>query len=299
MRYYCFIIYVTVLLLFAGCVTIPASHYTVEQDGSTCSISGDCLCEDSELPESFLVTIMQEDGLDPERITLLNWNSHKEIGPLWLQDLQAMIRGVDLLALQEGALTYELRDLLSNQYGGSWTLASAFTKSGIHTGVLTASLVKPDFFCSFRVAEPIVVVPKTGLITRYPIFGTNKTLLLVNMHMVNFSLATRAYREQLSNAFSLIDQHQGPLLITGDFNSWSAGRLALIQHFADGLGARAVIFSEDNRTAFFGHVLDHVFYRGLELVEAEVEAVTTSDHNPMRVTFRLTDELLTRNFSDE
>jgi endonuclease/exonuclease/phosphatase (EEP) superfamily protein YafD len=158
--------------------------------------------------------------------------------------------------------------------------------------VLTASLVKPDFFCSFRVAEPIFIVPKTVLISRYPIIGTHKTLLLVNMHMVNFSFSTTAYREQLRKAFFLINQHHGPLLIAGDFNSWSDERLAIIQDFANGLGAEPVQFLTDNRTTFFGHVLDHVFYRGLELVEAAALPVTVSDHKPMLVTFRLTGERL-------
>jgi len=294
MRSYSLIVFAAALCFFSGCVSISGSHFTVEQDGSTCSINADCLCENSKLPESYLVAVTQENGLDPEQITLLNWNSHKETGPQWLQELQALLNGVDLLALQEGALTDELRDLLSNDYAGGWTLANAFTQSDIHTGVLTASLVKPDFLCSYRVAEPIIVVPKTVLITRYPIVGTNKTLLLVNMHMVNFSFATTAYREQLKNAFFLINQHQGPLLIAGDFNSWSDGRMAIIQHFADGLATEAVQFAEDNRTTFLGHVLDHIFYRGLEPVEAAALPVTISDHNPMRVTFRLVGDRFAR-----
>lgn len=112
-------------------------------------------------------------------------------------------------------------------------------------------------------------------------------MLLVNLHLVNFSFATRSYRGQLSKAFDLINQHEGPLLIAGDFNSWSDGRQAIVWHFADALGADSVQFSVDLRTTFFGHVLDHIFYRGLEPVEVVVEQVTTSDHNPMRVTFRL------------
>ncbi len=287
MRIYFLIVFVAALFLSPGCVSIPASHFTVEQDGSTCSISAECLCENSVLPNSYLDAATRGNGLDPERIILLNWNSHKETGPRWLQELQGLINGVDLLTLQEGALTSELRDQLSGDYAGGWTLASAFTQSGIHTGVLTASMVKPDFFCSFRVAEPIIVVPKTVLITRYPIAGATQSLLLVNLHLVNFSFATSAYREQLRKVFDLISQHQGPLLIAGDFNSWSDGRQTIIRHFADALGADSVEFSVDRRTTFFGHVLDHIFYRGLEPVEAVALPMTTSDHNPMRVTFRL------------
>ncbi|MEA2113941.1 MAG: endonuclease/exonuclease/phosphatase family protein [Thermodesulfobacteriota bacterium] len=287
-----------VLLLLSGCVSIPASHFIVEQDGYICSVNGECLCENAVLPDRYIDAASQTDGLDPEWIVLLNWNAHKETGLQWLQELQCMISGVDLLTLQEGVLTSDLRDLLSDEYGGGWTLASAFTKSEVHTGVLTASRVQPDFFCSFRVAEPIIVVPKTVLISRYPIAGTTETLLLANMHMVNFSVATKAYREQLRNAFDLINQHQGPLLIAGDFNSWSDERQLIIQHFADALGAESVQFSVDGRKTFFGHVVDHVFYRGLEPIESVALPLTISDHNPMRVTFRLAGDMFWR-ISDE
>jgi endonuclease/exonuclease/phosphatase (EEP) superfamily protein YafD len=280
-----------VLLLLSGCVSIPVSLFTVEQDGYVCSVNGECLCENAVLPDRYIDAAAQGQGLDPQRIVLLNWNAHKETGLQWLQQLQAMISGADLLTLQEGVLTSELRNLLSDEYDGGWTLASAFTQSDVHTGVLTASRVQPDFFCSFRVAEPIIVVPKTVLISRYPLAGTTETLLVVNMHMVNFSFATKAYREQLRNAFDLITQHQGPLLIAGDFNSWSDERQLIIQHFADALGAEAVQFPVDGRTTFFGHVLDHVFYRGLEPIESVALPVTISDHNPIRVSFRVAGDM--------
>lgn len=280
-----------VLLLLSGCVSIPASHFTVEQDGYICSVNGECLCENALLPDRYIDAAVQAEGLDPQRIVLLNWNSHKETGPQWLQELQRMITGVDLLTLQEGVLTSEMRDLLSDGYRGSWILANAFTQSDVHTGVLTASKVQHDFFCSFRVAEPVIVVPKTVLISRYPIAGTTQMLLLANMHMVNFSFATNAYREQLRNAFDLISQHQGPLLIAGDFNSWNDERQIIIQHFADALGAEAVQFLVDGRTTFFGHVVDHIFYRGLEPLESVALPVTNSDHNPMRVTFRVAGDM--------
>lgn len=280
-----------VLLLISGCVSIPASLFTVEQDGYICSVTGEYLCENAVLPDRYIDAAVQAKGLDPERIVLFNWNSHKETGLQWLQLLQSMISGVDLLTLQEGVLTDELRNLLSDGFGGGWTLASAFTQSDVHTGVLTASRVQPDFFCSSRVAEPIIVVPKTVLISRYPIAGTTETLMLANMHMVNFSFATRAYREQLRKAFDLLSKHQGPLLIAGDFNSWSDNRQIIIQRFADELGAESVQFSVDGRTTFFGHILDHIFYRGLEPIESVTLPVTISDHNPMRVSFRLAGDM--------
>lgn len=282
-------VFISALLLLSGCISIPTTHYTMEQIGSICATNTECLCEDSVLPGNFLDVTSRADGLNPEQITLLNWNSHKETGQPWLRELQRLIQDVDLLTLQEGAMGDGLRNLLEENYGGNWTLASAFTQSDIHTGVLTASRIAPDFACSYRIEEPIIVVPKTVLITRYPIAGTNQSLLLVNLHLVNFSLITETYRKQLAKALDLIRQHQGPLLIAGDFNSWSNGRQVIMQNFADELHTDAVRFSPDQRITFRGQPLDHVFYRGLELIQAESRQVTVSDHNPMRITFRVTD----------
>jgi endonuclease/exonuclease/phosphatase (EEP) superfamily protein YafD len=38
---------------------------------------------------------------------------------------------------------------------------------------------------------------------------------------------------------------------------------------------------------FFGHQLDHILVRGLDVVDAEAIPVESSDHNPVRATFRL------------
>jgi endonuclease/exonuclease/phosphatase (EEP) superfamily protein YafD len=286
------------LLLPVGCARVPTHHYTVEDNGQTCSVNTRCLCEDSSLTESYL-PLPADNGLDPERIVLLNWNVHKETSGQWRAQLERLINGVDLLTLQEGTLSRALRDTLRDGFSWGWILANAFTLSGLSTGVVTASQVRPDFFCSSRLAEPVILLPKTVLITRYPVTGTRKTLLLVNMHMVNFSLATTSYRKQLANIFSLINTHRGPMIISGDFNSWSDERMAIVQQFAGALGAKETVFTVDDRTTFFGHTLDHVFYRGLEQVNDAVFPVQVSDHNPMRVTFRLPADRFAWSTSDE
>jgi len=258
------------LLLMSGCVSIPRQHFTVGQNGQRCIVSTDCLCEDSVLPAPYLSDLDQQDGLDPQRFTLLNWNGHKETGTAWLDDLFRLSSGVDLLTMQDVVLTENLQNFLETDFG-DWTLANAFTRSDLPVGVLTGSTVPPDFSCSFRVAEPLINVPKTVVVTRYPFVGSNQTLLLANLHMVNFSLAVVKFTRQLQKVFDLIEQHSGPVLLVGDFNSWSDKRVAVLQRFTVAIGARPVQFPVDNRKTFFGLALD----------------LTTSDHNPMRVAFRL------------
>ncbi len=277
------------LLSLTGCVRIPKQHFTVGQNGQRCVVSTDCLCEDSVLPAPYLSDPDQQNGLDPQRFTLLNWNGHKETGIAWLEDLARLTMDVDLLTMQEVMLTANLQNFLKTDFS-DWTLANAFTRSDLPVGVLTGSTVQPDFSCSFRVAEPLINVPKTAVVTRYPFAGSDQTLLLANLHMVNFSLAVVKFTWQLQKIFDLIDQHPGPVLLVGDFNSWSVKRFTILQRFTEAAGIRPVRFAADNRKTFFGLALDHIFYRGLEPLDEVVEQVTTSDHNPMRVAFRLNNQ---------
>ena len=280
------------LLLLTSCVTIPDNHFTIEQDNALCTVS-ECDCTNAVLPESFLNASQPGNALNPEQITLLSWNSQKKTTSEWLTKLHQLSAGVDLLALQEGTMNHRLRDQLNSDFPGGWLLANAFTQADRPTGVLTAARVRPDFSCSFRISEPIIIVPKTVLISRYPIADSNETLLLANLHMVNFSLAFTAYREQLRKTFDLLSQHKGPILIAGDFNSWSRGRQTIMLHFADALGMKTVQFTDDARSRFHGHALDYIFYRGLEQRTTSSLPVTESDHNPLLATFRVVDTVQT------
>ena len=67
--------------------------------------------------------------------------------------------------MQEVVLTGNLQNFLKTDFG-DWTLANAFTRSDLPVGVLTGSTVSPDFSCSFRVAEPLINVPKTVVVSR-------------------------------------------------------------------------------------------------------------------------------------
>ena len=195
----------------------------------------------------------------------------------------------DLLVLQEGYLTQYLQEQLNEKHY-HWDIARAFAYNDIYAGVMTGSTVKPDFLCSFRVVESLSGIPKTVLITRYTLSDSEETLLLANIHMINFSLDLSAYRAQLEKVAEVVDHHRGPLIIAGDFNSWGKERLRILTDIMQELGLRAVTFETDHRATFMGQRVDYIFYRQLVPLEALTEKVMTSDHNPMLVTFRLADD---------
>ena len=278
---------ITIGLLLAGCVSIPDRHSTVGKYNESGNINTECRRGESILSLNGAAP-QQVNELNSRSFRVLNWNSHKGSNKKWQEDFERLSSQSDLVLLQEGYLTSDLQELLNKkQY--NWDIAKAFTYNDIYAGVLTGSRVKPDFLCSFRVPEPLSGIPKTVLITRYPLSGTDESLLVANIHMINFSLDISAYRAQLEKIVEVVSQHRGPLIISGDFNSWSAERLRILTDITQELGARAVAFEPDHRVAFMGQRLDHVFYRQLVPLEAFTEKVTTSDHNPMLITFRLAD----------
>jgi len=277
-------------LLLAGCFSIPERHGTAGHYNESGAYNTECFADDTTLRPNISRSPQQINALNSQGFSVLNWNSYKGRNTLWKEDLERLISHSDVVVLQEGYLTDGLQLLLSkNQY--NWDIAKAFTFNDVYTGVLTASRVKPDFLCSFRMPEPLSGIPKTVLITRYPLSGTDEYLVVANIHMINFSLGLADYQAQLKKTADALSQHRGPLIITGDFNSWSRERMQILAEIMQKLGAKEVVFSMDHRTTFLGKQVDHIYYRKLVPLDAVTEKVTTSDHNPMLVTFRLSNDV--------
>jgi endonuclease/exonuclease/phosphatase (EEP) superfamily protein YafD len=280
--------FITFGLLLHGCVRIPDHHSTVGKYNELSGISTECFRKDNISPSVSEAT-NQIAELNSQSFIVLNWNSHRGSSRGWQEDFERLSNNIDLVVLQEGYLTDYLQEQLNKQQY-HWDVAKAFTYNDIYTGVLTASKVRPDFLCSFRAVEPLSGIPKTVLITRYPLSGTDKTLLFINTHMINFSLDNSAYRAQMGKIVKVASQHRGPLIIAGDFNSWNKERLQILEDAIHELDARPVTFETDHRVSFLGQKVDHIFFRNLIPTDAVTEKVTTSDHNLMLVTFKLADE---------
>ncbi len=169
-----------------------------------------------------------------------------------------------------------------------WNLNSAFKYRGLETGVLVASTVQPLGSCGLRHSEPIIGVPKTILISKYMITRSIDKLIVANIHGINISLGIGAYQKQLDGLQNILEKHDGPLILAGDFNNWSKGRTKIMTDFAKKLSLHILPIEGERRSTFFGDPVDHILYRGLKPLGYEVYPVTTSDHNPISVTFRLT-----------
>lgn len=228
--------------------------------------------------------------IDPAGFRVLNWNVFKGSRPGWLDTFSAYGTQLDLIILQEAYLTAELRQLL-HHWGMQWDLAETFRLGPHATGVMTLSRAAPREVCVQRIMEPLLATPKSTLISKYPLAGSHKTLLVANTHLVNFTLGTAAFRRQLAQLLGALDAHEGPLIIAGDFNTWNASRTAVLDELLGGIESlQQVAFDPGHLTKVFNRRLDYVYYRGLQAVEHTAHETSVSDHNPMWITFRLAQE---------
>jgi endonuclease/exonuclease/phosphatase (EEP) superfamily protein YafD len=276
-----------VAALVAGCVTVTAEPRAVLQ-------RSDGTIQVQTLACGRIVSIAAGNrdttsvgGLDPGRVRILTWNIHKQDDRGWQHDLRSFAADNDVLLLQETVLDSALQQMIADA-GMRWVMASSFIYADIDTGVLTASRVAPLASCTQRIVEPLLRLPKSAVISWFPLRGETTTLAVVNVHAINFSLSLGAYRAQFDAIADALAQHAGPIVFAGDLNTWTTERIAVVDAAARRLGCTEIAFTDDRRRLFFGHQLDHIYTRGLDVVASSAIAVTSSDHNPVMATLRYT-----------
>jgi endonuclease/exonuclease/phosphatase (EEP) superfamily protein YafD len=235
------------------------------------------------------------DALDRRPLRLLVWNIHKQGDSGWERDLSGFAAASDVMLLQETVLQPPLRDILEDS-GLRWVMASSFLLGADDNGVLTATRIAPIASCTQRVVEPLIRIPKSAVISWLPITntrtdagadaraGSKETLAIANVHSVNFELAPDVYRAQLEALADALAGHRGPIIFAGDFNTWNDARDAVVAEIAARLGLTELNLRVDQRAVFFGRHLDHIFIRGLQLIDVGAIPVTSSDHNPLAAT---------------
>jgi len=271
-------------LVLSSCVVLTTLPRAVVQraDGALAVQSIPCNVDrDSPEPND----IDRRQTLDPAAIRAFTWNIHKQGDAGWERDLARFVAASDLVLLQEAVLSPPLLTVLESEHL-RFTMASAFLYKDIDVGVLTAARVLPFARCTELVVEPWLRIPKAATVTWYALEGSSQTLVVANIHAVNFALSLDEYREQFAALLAVLRKHDGPMILGGDFNTWTDGRLAVVLETAAALHLTAIPFVDDRRTLFFGHQLDHLLVRGLDVVQADVIAVESSDHNPVMATLR-------------
>ena len=222
-------------------------------------------------------------SINGDEIRVLVWNVQKGSRDQWIDDLRAMAVDSDLVLLQEAQLHPGFAAGLSDML--RWDMVKAWQLAGVPTGVMTASNATPLSVRALEKREPLLRTDKSALLTEYRLAGSELTLLVANVHAINFTADTGAFRLQLTAIAELVNEHEGPVIFSGDFNTWRQARRVIVNQITKSLGLREVRF-RGPRKQFGSYVLDRMYYRQLELLTSTVPSLDSSDHNPLRVVFR-------------
>jgi len=227
------------------------------------------------------------------RIDLLVWNMYKANHTAWEQDFRRLIERKDLVLLQESIINTRHDPIFQTPDPFEWVMAKSHRNQQTLavTGVKTGSTVKSvsqNFLISPDL-EPVFKTPKLLLATAYPIMNSQKTLLVINVHAINF-VSLKKYNRQIEQIIEAARDHDGPVILAGDFNTWNSLRLRALHELAKKMQLQEVPMERTTRLLHLNRHLDHVFYRGLELHKAEVFAVRSSDHYPIAVEFSIPDQ---------
>jgi endonuclease/exonuclease/phosphatase (EEP) superfamily protein YafD len=223
--------------------------------------------------------------LKPDEIRVLNWNIAKGSRRGWQQDLRSLSHDKQIVMIQEARLGPELTEAIDPTH--HFSFSQGYSTAIQTTGVLTAAAARPTSHHRYKTAEPLIRTPKALLVTEYRLDGGHGSLLVANIHAVNFSLGMRAFSHQLLNLHRILKNHHGPLILSGDFNTWHRRRVDYLDQMIRDLHLSSIDYDADHRVRWFGHHIDHIFFRGLELCSAATHSVRSSDHNPMEAVFRL------------
>lgn len=227
----------------------------------------------------------RESELDSNNIRLLNWNLKKGKHTGWREDLIHLGRNKDFVLLQEAVYEPDMIEAFDNLT--YWSFSPGYRKGSQVTGVVTFSRIAPLSQCSLTSWEPWLGTPKATSITEFGLSGTQKTLVIVNFHGVNFAFGIKDFQEQIDQISRVLEEHEGPVIVSGDFNTWRKRRLKIIESFATTMNLTPLSFKQDRRVKIFGNRVDHIYFRGLTTESSSTRYVDSSDHNPMMAKYRL------------
>ena len=221
-------------------------------------------------------------------LRLLNWNVHKKShNHIWLRDFKILLERYHphLISFQEYA-KINARSIIDKRKAYSYTFMPNIHFRRVQYGLLNAStlpLLHTHALYSDD-CEPLIKTPKATLIHHYKAVS-DREVTLVNVHMINFVKLAR-FRAQLKQIEEACSRIEGAMILSGDFNTWSPKRRYYLERLVALLDLQPVIFAHTKPS--LKPRLDHIFYRGVTLKDADIlTEFNSSDHKPMVATFSL------------
>lgn len=231
----------------------------------------------------------ETEQFSPERIRLSVWNLCKGVGGILFEhDYRSLCHRSDLILTQEALMSQRGMRTFCERGFQTIHAASYKRRDGLRDGVMTVSRVPAlADHCSrviCKYPEPFLKTPKVALIKRYPLKGTTKTLLVINIHATLVRFISAAV-EEMEHLIAHLPEHDGPIVLAGDFNTFTPGYLRAVSAVLAKLGLEYVPIPEDPRPRT--QALDQVFCRGLEVTNARIDTtIRNSDHFPIMLDLR-------------
>lgn len=235
-----------------------------------------------------LSTIAPVDTNPPKTsYSLALWNLHKGKTDGYQKDLHRILNNYDFLLGQELYLDQAHQELIeerqihfsygpSFRWGRFWTGVGNFSK---YPAQFSTPLVS-------RGKEPILKTPKTSLINLYLLPGEVIPLMVVNVHALNFEISHQKFAQQIEDVVQSIRLHKGPLIVAGDFNTWSQARYQALLNLLKPLGVERLPISSP--VGITHRTLDHIFVRNLQVKDyGLIPHITGSDHAALYLNFSL------------
>ena len=217
--------------------------------------------------------------------SLLVWNIYKQQRPQWDTALSHYRDPHRLMLLQEASFGPQLSRWIT-QSSLHYDQAYAFAMQDAVAGVMNLSEVNPIHSCAYTAVEPYLRLPKSALYSEYQL-SNGQRLAVVNIHSINFTYAMAAYKKQLAALEQVLSRVDGPIILAGDFNTWSQRRLEAVRAMVSRLSLQEMQFQPDQRMTKFGLPLDHIFYRGLTVEQASAVDNGASDHAAMEAQLKV------------
>ncbi len=219
----------------------------------------------------------------PERIRVAVWNLCKGVGGILFEhDYRSLCHRSDLILTQEALMSQRSMRTFAERGFQTIHAASYKRRDGLRDGVMTVSRVPAHEDCRRAICkypEPFLKAPKAALIKTYPIKGTDKRLLVINIHATLVRFISAAV-EEMEHLLSHLPQHDGPIILAGDFNTFTAGYLRAVKSVLAKIGLDYVPIPEDPRP--LTQALDQVFVRGVDVTNARIDTtIRNSDHFPI------------------
>jgi len=232
--------------------------------------------------------LTHQDQVLPETFSLLIWNVHKENLNLSFQNhLKYLAKkyASDILMFQE----YKLKKSVQDHTDYSYAMACNMETLRYLYGVFTATKNHfKDVTCHTTQSQELFFITHKSLLITQHLLSDGTPLTLVNIHAINF-VRLRSFQKELNIITEALAQIKGAMIVCGDFNSWSQKRMSALQEAQQHLHLQQASLQQEHHVKqIFNKPIDHLFYRGLILQEAQViNTQKISDHNPLWARFRV------------